>query len=82
MGSWIIIGNKTSLIRGKKEDVEIWNGQHLDQSIMLEWISDWIIQKRGLRERKKMFKNKLMTATNRFFSKIRSSLNQDSITQL
>lgn len=49
---------------------------------MLWWVSDWIIQKRGQREKKKIFKNKLITATYKSFSKIRSSLNQDSITPL
>lgn len=54
-------------------------GHNLDQSIMLWWVSDWIIQKRGQRGKKKIFKNKLITATYKSFSKIRSSLNQDSI---
>lgn len=69
-------------MREKKKKPKFGMGQSLDQSIMLWWISDWIIQKRGQRERKKMLKNKLITATHRSFSKIGSSLDQESITQL
>lgn len=53
-----------SLMGGeKKENLKFGMGQNLDQSIMFWQISDWIIQRRGQKERKKMFKNKLIAAT-------------------
>jgi hypothetical protein len=83
VGSWIGIRSQVSLIgREKLKKLKFEMGHNLDQSIMLWWVSDWIIPKRGQRERKKIFKNKLIAATYKSFSKIRSSLSQDSITPL
>lgn len=83
MGSWIGIRSQVSLIgREKLKKLKFEMGHNLDQSIMLWWVSDWIIPKRRQRERKKIFKNKLIAATYKSFSKIRSSLSQDSITPL
>ena len=49
--------------REKLKKLKFEMGHNLDQSIMLWWVSDWIIPKRRQRERKKIFKNKFWQAT-------------------